>query len=177
MADWRKILAPASKTGLAASAYVRSSTWLGTCPTSSLDLAALETGRPFLVQPSGGSVARGRGEFFPLDPVGPLPRLMKLIMHSYCQVPWNAHDGTDTMPRTCCFHLGVWVRVSSAPHWPKPIIAGWHWLNAASLAAGRKFSHRRLLRLPAPCAACSVPLHWAVTTTPSFRAAPTKGVR
>ena len=47
------------------------------------------------------------------------------------------------MPRTCCFHLRVWMRVNSAPHWPKPIIAGWHWLNAASLAAGRKFSHRR----------------------------------
>ena len=49
MADWRKILASASKTGLAASAYVRSSTWSDTCPISSLDLAALETGRPFLV--------------------------------------------------------------------------------------------------------------------------------
>ena len=62
MADRRKILAPASKTGLTASAYVRSSTWLDTCPISSLDLAALETGRPFLVQPSGSDRAGG-GDF------------------------------------------------------------------------------------------------------------------
>ena len=62
------------------------------------------------------------------------------------------------MPRTCCFHLGVWMRVSSAPHWPKPIIVGWHWLKTASLAAGRKFWHRRREReseaVPAAALVC-----------------------
>jgi hypothetical protein len=45
MAHWRKILAPESKIGLAASAYVRLVNMVGDLSDLLLDLAALETGR------------------------------------------------------------------------------------------------------------------------------------